>query len=276
MELCKKIRHYLLTIFSINLLCFPNGFAAVNNQEAPKPVLSKKNVLLKDKKNISKSNAEVKTENNSANKYNSQKSVPTETLKIKSVQSSNGLLVPGMSFYLLMNPVASLDLDGSIKGTSMSGSVASSSALGIGAQYKITEIMQDISADIGGSYEMPRQLSSFSVSGDGKQDNGPFDSPKPQLSLINFYAQASKPLNSKFMVSAGGNYTIPLFQNIGGSWTGKVGYQVGATLLLNSQFAIDGVLRTSQFSGSNENKDNKLVVDNFKMSGLLIRGRYIY
>jgi hypothetical protein len=216
------------------------------------------------------------SENENLEKNKTQKFTGIETAKLKSIHSSKGLIIPGMSFYVLLNPVASLDLAGSIQGTAMNGSVSSSSALGLGAQYKIPEFIEDFSADIGGSYEMPRQLSSFSVSGDGKLDNGPFDSPKPQLSLVNIYAQASKSLNSKFIISAGGNYTIPMFQNIGGSWTGKMGYQFGATLLLNPQFAIDGVYRTSQFSGNNENKENKLIVDNFKMSGLLIRGRYIY
>lgn len=205
---------------------------------------------------------------------------PTRTGKIKTIQPMSGGKIDGLSAYATFDMADSFDYSGNM-GRSISGSMSSEKAFGVGAKYNLGQMDNGLGFDVGGSFELGRSISSVKM--DGETINQPT---KPEFQFWTVYGNASAFLTEQFGVYGGPNYNFPQVKNLrDADFKGKLGYQFGATYLVNNNFAIDGEYRTINLSGSNKAKaadqfgqetDITLNYDNIRAQGLLFRGRYMF
>lgn len=177
----------------------------------------------------------------------------------------------GLSVYGTWDMADNMDFDGAQGNQTFSGNFSSDKAFGFGAQYHLTTHESGIGLNVGGSYELGRQLSNYKIQG----QTTTFQT-KPEVQFWTFFGNADAYLTQKFAVFAGLNYNMPSVKNLKGSWKGKMGYQFGATYLATNKLAIDGMMRTLNWSGTVDENNANVSLDNVRNQGILVRGRYMF
>lgn len=208
-------------------------------------------------------------------------SAPEKVITSKGSDSPRSTLsktnLQGLDLFATFDLVDSLDFDGNRSqgnaNQNISGTYNAEKAFGFGGQYNLFKLDNGISIQGGGTYEMGRTISS--VKGPGFQQN--YSGAKPEVQLWTAFGQADVALTDRFSLFGGGNYSFPQVKNIpGGTWKGKLGYQVGGSFAVNRNMALDGMLRTINFSGSSEQDGVTTNLDNIRAQGFVLRGRYMF
>ena len=199
------------------------------------------------------------------------KPVQSEVKTLKPMLSAD---LRGLSLYVSYDLADSLDFTGSTANVSSSGTYEADKAIGFGGQYMLTQLDNGISLDVGGTYEMSREMGAVKTPDFGRQN---FTGAKPEVQFWTMYGQASALLTPRFGVFGGANYNIPQVKNVpNGTWKGKLGYFFGATLVASGNFAVDGEMRILNYSGSSERNGVTTNLDNIRLQGFNIRGRYMF
>lgn len=143
-------------------------------------------------------------------------------------------------------------ISGGSTGT-VSGNFNSGNAPGLSAE--ITNSIENRWGWLGGaSYELSRNINSFTVTGPGGSATGIYTSTTPSVSILILYADGIYRWKSLYM-PLGLNFNVPFFQNGVGatgttSFSGGVGFQVGAGYFLNDNFSFELELQYLTFTGS--------------------------
>lgn len=193
-----------------------------------------------------------------------------ESKTLKPVAKAN---LKGLSIFASFDMTDSMSFDRSSQNQSQSGTFGSDKAFGFGAEYLLKTLDNGIGLQAGGTFEMGRTISNEKVGG----ATGNYTGAKPEVQLWTVYGQAVALLTPEIGVFGGANYTIPQVKNIpGGTWKGKIGYQVGATYMYSETLAIDGIYRTLNFNGSVDNQGVSTSYGNISVQGFAFRGRYLF
>lgn len=190
----------------------------------------------------------------------------------KTISPSLKADLKGLSLYVSYDTNDSMQFSGNTQNQNYSGHFNGEKAIGFGAEYLFYQLDNGVNFSVGGSYEMNRVQSSLR----SNLQSGAFQN-KPEIQFWTMYGQARAFLTSRFGVYGGANYNIPQVKNVpGGSWKGKLGYQFGASFLVNPKFAVDGEYRTLNMSGSSSENNITTTYDNIQNQGLVFRGRYMF
>lgn len=156
------------------------------------------------------------------------------------------------------------------------GSMSTESALGLTAQ-----LVEMKSANwgwfAGASIEQSRQISSGNLNLGQVRLQGPFTN-KPRFLPVIVSGGAVYRFNPQIYLSGGVNYTI--YKDFGGgdiggaSLTPKFGYQYGAGVKLFPRVSIEIMNRDVRYSLDGNLNGNKLTLDDVRLVGMNIIGRY--
>lgn len=199
----------------------------------------------------------------------------------RKIISSTSKALKGLSVFGGYSFADTMDYEASGAGMNGSGTFGTDKAFNLGAQYTVYTLDNGIAFDVGGTYEIGKNLNNQKENGNTVS----FDNGKPEAQFWTMFGNASIYFTDKFGVFAGPNYNIPTISKIpnasSSNWKGEFGFQAGATFQPHRNFAIDGQYRVLNFSGSVSQKDQlgNTVTRNFdkvKMSGFGLSGRYLF
>lgn len=180
----------------------------------------------------------------------------------------------GVSAFASYNLSDSFDFDYAGGGQSGSGTFNSEKAFGLGVQYDAFTFDNGLGLNVGGTYEMGRNLNSYKIGA----TTSTFEGGKPEVQMWTAFSNLNAFLTQQFGVFGGVNYNFPQVSRLnGGSFKGNLGFQAGATFVLSRNFALDGQYRFINMQGSAKNDQGITVdYDKVKMQGFTLDGRYMF
>lgn len=178
-------------------------------------------------------------------------------------------LLKNVSIFGFYNLADNSTFEGSTFGLDFSGTMTSNSSYGMGLETKLATLDNGLTINAGASYEFNRIFNKVQTRAKGVSQNTTFDSPKPELTAWVFTLNGELALRPNFTLFGGGNFNSPKIKNTTGTYSGKFGWQVGASLALAQNLHLDGVWRSFNISGS----DDQVTFDNVNTSGFIVRGR---
>jgi hypothetical protein len=193
----------------------------------------------------------------------------TNTTATKTPTAGTPELLKDVSLFGFYNLADNSSFEGSTTGIDFSGNMTSNSSYGMGIDAAVARLDNGLNIKAGASYEFNRIFNKVQTRAKGATVNTTFDSPKPELTAWIFTLNGELPIRPNFAIFGGANFNSPKLKNTTGTYTGKFGWQVGASLTMASNLYVDGMWRSFNMSGSDDN----ITFDNVNTSGFIVRGR---
>jgi hypothetical protein len=164
------------------------------------------------------------------------------------------------------------NFEATLNGQGISGTIKSTSSYGVGADVILKNLDNGVLVKGFGSYEFSRAFNSLDWRSGNESGTETLGNPKPQLSTMIVGLQGELDVDDGLSIFAGGNFNFPTIKNSPGSYSGKFGWQAGASMLISENLYVDAMWRSLNMSGS----QNKLNYDNINFSGMMVRGRMTF
>lgn len=200
-------------------------------------------------------------------------STPSAQTQKASYPASQDML-KGASLFAHYSLADSMDVELSNGNVTATGDYTADAAFGIGGEYEVYRGASNLGFVAGGLYEFARTVSktNLKVSNQQQAIRGT-PNPKPTLAMWEFYGNADFPLTQMFSAYGGVNYNFPVLRKIAGAkLKGRIGWQVGGSVAINDNMAIDGMYRAINMGGT-LGEDS---LDSLSLDGFLLRGRYMF
>lgn len=177
-----------------------------------------------------------------------------------------------ISVYGMYNMADKMSLEGSVNNANLSGESTGSNSFGLGAEIKFKQLESGFYVKGGVGYEFGRTFSKTSGRIANAKFNKSLEAPKPELTAWVLSLNGELPISEEMSLFGGGNYNFPTFKNQTGSYSGKIGWQVGMSYLISENLMLDGMWRSLNITGTDDN----VSYDNENIAGFVIRGRIAF
>jgi hypothetical protein len=119
------------------------------------------------------------------------------------------------------------------------GDFKGSNTIGIGADYKIMELVSNFSWSAGFNYNLPRSYGSYVVTTTGAQQNVSFGD-SPSLEVLSVYTNARYQFNADLFAQFGINYIYADASGLAGDMSGDFGFHGGLRYYAYKNLFVDG------------------------------------
>lgn len=176
---------------------------------------------------------------------------------------STGGSAQGLDALKGLSIFAAYDLNDSLQ-VSGSQNMSTDRTVVLGSQYEFNQFSPGIATQIGGTFELERNV---------KNTNG------LKYGVWTTFGEVTAKLTPAIKLMGGLNYNFPKLSNAapGAEIKGKVGFQIGASFQVAKNFALDGRYRTLEMETSGRDPNTGATSSTgIKAQGLILHGRFVF